>query len=69
MSVAEEDERLTVGETAKELGVSEKTVRRLIHRGALPAYRISERTTYVLRADLQVFLQSSRTAKAKQEAH
>ena len=58
------DERLTVGEAAAELDVSEKTARRLIKHGELPAYSISERKTYVLRRDLNDFIESRRTTPA-----
>lgn len=63
MSAPNEGERLTVAEVAKELGVSQKTVRGLIRREELIAYRISERKTYVLREDLYAFVDSSRTAR------
>ena len=56
------DERLTVGEAAAELDVSEKTVRRLIKDRELAAYSISVRKTYVLRGDLDAFIESRRTA-------
>jgi excisionase family DNA binding protein len=58
------DERLTVREVAEELDVSAKTVRRLIEKGDLVAYHISERKTYVQREDLDAFLESRRTAPA-----
>ena len=58
------DERLTVGEAAAELDVSEKTARRLIKHGELPAYSISERKTYVRRRDLNAFIESRRTTPA-----
>lgn len=63
MTPPNEGERLTVAEVAKELRVSQKTVRGLIRREELPAYRISERKTYVLREDLDTFVDSSRTAR------
>ena len=58
------DEKLTVGEAAAELDVSEKTARRLIKHGELPAYSISERKTYVRRRDLNAFIESRRTTPA-----
>jgi excisionase family DNA binding protein len=57
-----EQEYLTVGEVASVLGVTEKTVRRLIDRGELIAYKISERKTYVRREDLDAYIESGRTA-------
>ncbi|PLS85256.1 MAG: DNA-binding protein [Actinobacteria bacterium] len=62
MSRSGPDERLTVGEVADELGVSEKTVRALIRRGELVAYNLAERKTYVRRGDLDAFVESRRTA-------
>lgn len=64
-----EDKRLTVTEVAEELGVSEKTVRGLIRRQhlPLPAYKISKRKTYVLRGDLDAFVDSCRTAPVRAE--
>ena len=67
MSQRTEDERLTVSETANELGVSEKTVRRLIDEGDLPAYRPTPRKTWVLRRDLAAFWASRRIAPPKAE--
>ncbi len=57
-----EDARLTVAEVARELELSEKTVRGLIRRRELPAYRITPRKLYVLRGDLEAFVESRRTA-------
>ena len=69
MSQRTEDERLTVSETANVLGVSEKTVRRLIDEGDLPAYRPTPRKTWVLRRDLAAFWASRRIAppRSKEE--
>lgn len=55
-------ERLTVKEAAQALGVSTKTVRGLISRKELPAYDISERVTWILRSDLDAFIESRRTS-------
>lgn len=57
-----EGERLTVGEVAAELGLSEKTVRGLVRRWELVAYRITPRKIHVLRGDLEAFVESRRTA-------
>lgn len=57
-------ERLTVKEAAQALGVSEKTIRGLIKRGELPAYDISMRVTWILRTDLDAFVESRRTSAA-----
>lgn len=59
-----EGERLTVKEAARALGVSEKTVRGLINCGELTAYDISKRVTWILRADLDAFVESRRTSPA-----
>ena len=61
MPSANEDERLTVAEAAQEIGVSEKRTRQLIKDRELPAYRPTERKTYVLRRDLDAFLSDHRT--------
>jgi excisionase family DNA binding protein len=53
-SHSDNEERLSVGAVAEELGMSEKTARSLIKDGDLPAYRISRRKTYVLRGDLEI---------------
>jgi excisionase family DNA binding protein len=53
-----EDERLTVSEVAEDLGISPKTVRRIIDRGELVAYQLTARKTYVLRRDLSAFIES-----------
>ena len=59
-----DEQRLSVGEVAAELEVSEKTVRRFISRGELPAYKIHARRLFVLRRDLDMFIESRRTAPA-----
>jgi len=61
-SALNEDKRLTVAEAAEELGVSERTARNLIHRGELVAYRVSARKTWILRPDLDAFIESRRTS-------
>jgi excisionase family DNA binding protein len=58
-----EEERLTVSEAAKELGVSEKTTRSLIDRGELTAYRPVPRKTWILQSDLDAFLNSRKTSR------
>jgi excisionase family DNA binding protein len=47
----QESRLLTVAETAAKLAVSEKTVRRLIYAGILPAYRIGNGKGSHLRID------------------
>jgi len=59
-----EEERLTVAQAAIELGVSEKTTRRLIERGELIAYRPAPRKTWILRSYLDAFLDSRRISRA-----
>jgi excisionase family DNA binding protein len=56
-------ECLTVPEIAAALRCSERSVRRLVARGELPALRIGPRITRVERAQLQTFV-----AKAAQAA-
>ncbi len=62
----DQEARLTVGEAAHALGVSEKTVRGLIRRGELTAYRPTPRKTWVLRADLAAFWASRRVAPSEE---
>jgi len=63
--LANEDERLTVGEAAKKPSISEKTVSGLIPKGVLSAYRPTPRKTWVLRGDLAAFWASRRIAPPK----
>jgi excisionase family DNA binding protein len=56
-------ERLTVRKVAKELEVSEKTVRKLIRTKRLPAYEVTPRKTWVRREDLDAFLRSCKTSE------
>ena len=60
-----EKEFLTAGELARVLAVSEKTVRRLVQRGALPSYQIG-RARRFRRSDVEVFLASCRTGARAQ---
>jgi excisionase family DNA binding protein len=46
MTLAEEQRLMTVEEAAEYLGVSECTVRRLVHREDLPAVRLGRRMLY-----------------------
>lgn len=46
MSTIHEQELLTVKETALRLRVHEKTVRRLIHQGKLPALTVGPKKAY-----------------------
>jgi excisionase family DNA binding protein len=48
-----------IGETADILNVSERTVRRLIDMGALPAHRLG-RSVRISDADIAVFLAANR---------
>jgi excisionase family DNA binding protein len=56
-------ELLTFPETASELRVSEKTVRRLVSAGILPAVRVSADAIRVERAELDDWLEERRTAE------
>ncbi len=51
------DACLGVRQVAERLGVSEKTVRRLIHNSELPAVRIHRRV-FVLETDLAAYISS-----------
>ncbi len=56
---------LTVPEVAEAMKVSEKTVRRLIKRGALPAYQLGERGQLrVEERELERFVESQRVRAA-----
>ena len=59
-----ENDRLPVSEVAEVLGVSEKTVGRLIEGRKLRAYRPSPRKTYVLRKDLAAYQKAAWTMQA-----
>jgi excisionase family DNA binding protein len=52
---------LSVATVALRLGVSEKTVRRLVHDGRLTSHRVG-RLIRISEADLGAFLMRSRTA-------
>ena len=65
------EEYLTVSKVAEELGISVKSVRGLINRGELPAYRFIKRRIVVKRNDLAAFKESRRIVSAdetKEEA-
>lgn len=64
MRRSEGTDRLTVSEVAAELECSERTVKRFIKDGELPAYKIHSRKTFVLREDLDEFVESRRTTPA-----
>jgi excisionase family DNA binding protein len=53
---------LTIRETAERLTISEKTVRRLIDAGVLPAVRVSAGAIRVEQAELDEWLQERRTS-------
>lgn len=55
---------LTIAEVAPLLSMSEETVRHIIRKGKLPAIRPSERVIRIQRADLEAFIDASRTNKA-----
>jgi excisionase family DNA binding protein len=62
------DERLTVDEAARELGLSARATRELIRKGELVAYRPTPRKTYVLRKSLNEFCTNHQTARRRKEA-
>ena len=59
-----EDELIPVREVAGMLGVSQKSVRVLINRGDLAAFRPTERGTRVRREDVYAFLATRRIKPA-----
>lgn len=63
----DEKEMLPVSQAAKELELSEKTLRKLIRTGELPAYKLTERKTLVERGDLEAFKSSRRVSPSKVE--
>jgi excisionase family DNA binding protein len=68
-----EDDLIPVSGVADILSVSEKSVRALINRGDLPAFRPTQRGTRVRRRDVYAFLANRRvkptTAKRKEGDH
>ena len=56
--LANEDNLLTVAEAALVLGISERTTRRLIDQGELPAYKPTSHKTLVFREHLEAFVES-----------
>jgi excisionase family DNA binding protein len=64
-----DDELIPVSEVAKMLNLSEKSVRAIIKRGDLPAFRPTHRSTRVRRGDIYTFLANWRVkpAPAKQK--
>jgi excisionase family DNA binding protein len=56
-------ELLTVAQTAKYLQISEKTVRRLISDGRLPASKISNRTWRIKTSDIDEYIQANSNYK------
>ena len=56
----DQEDRLTIGEAAQALGVSDKSVRGVMRSGELTAYRPTSRKTWVLRSNLAAFWVSSR---------
>ena len=64
MAKSSGEEYLRVDQVAGELGVSAKSVRGLINRGELPAYRFIKRRIVVAREDLEVFKESRRIVLA-----
>lgn len=60
---------LTVSEVAQELGISERSVWRLIEQGVLPVYNFGG-STRIKRADLDTYIaQSKRPEEGDDDAH
>lgn len=57
MELTNDDELLTVEQTAEELQVCEKTVHNLFNRGELHRVRIAKKAVRVRRGDLREFIQ------------
>jgi excisionase family DNA binding protein len=56
-------ELLTVAQTAEYLKLSEKTIRRLISDGSLPASKIGNRSWRVLMSDVDEYIQANKNDK------
>lgn len=54
----EAPEYLTVAEVARLLRLSDQAVRRLVHAGALPGYRLGDVEIRILRGDVDAYLLS-----------
>lgn len=54
---------LTVAECAKYLNISQYSVRRLITKGSLPAFRITEKLIRVKRTDVDLMWKNSEVSK------
>lgn len=61
--VSVDSELLTVAQTAKYLQLSEKTVRRLVSDGRLPASKISNRTWRIKTSDIDEYIQANSNGK------
>ncbi|MGP5251486.1 helix-turn-helix domain-containing protein [Brachybacterium alimentarium] len=53
---------LSIAEAAEQLGLTEKTIRRYIAAGKLPAYRVGSRTVRIKSSDLERLLKPIPTA-------
>jgi excisionase family DNA binding protein len=61
LAVMSDDRWLSVAAVARELGLSEPTVRRMAATGRLPAFRFGQRAYSVDRADLRSYMAKCRT--------
>ncbi len=64
--MSSKEEYLTVSQVAQELGISTKSVRNLIKRGELVAYRFIERDYKIERSDLVAFKESRRIPSSRE---
>lgn len=62
MSVMSDNGWLRVADVARELGLSEPTVRRMAATGRLPAFRFGQRAYSVSRQDLRSYIAKCRTS-------
>ena len=58
-----DSELLTVAQTARYLQFSEKTIRRLIKDGRLPASKIGNRTWRIRTSDIDEYIQANSNGK------
>lgn len=59
-----ENELFTIDQSAKKLGVSKNTIRKLLTTGELKAYRLSERVVRIASSDLEALLSAYQGGEA-----
>jgi excisionase family DNA binding protein len=61
-----DDQKLSIPETAKLMGISPNSLRRIIEQGRLPVLKILKKTL-ILASDVEQFLQESRVSVRRVE--